>query len=90
MTKIEIKHMKRPDSIDYIKKKMDGKNLEENEIRTIIEELMENRLSQVELASFISAIYIRGLADSEVVALTRSIVDSGEKLELGKKCFRLF
>ena len=80
-----IEHLERPASIDYVKKKLDGKVLEENEIDVIITDLMDNRLSQIELAAFISAMYIRGMSDAETVALTNSIVKSGDILDIGKK-----
>ncbi|MFA5383001.1 MAG: AMP phosphorylase [Candidatus Micrarchaeia archaeon] len=83
--KINIKHLQRPFSIDYIKKKLDGKTLTDNEMEVIIKDLMANRLSQIELAAFISAMYIRGINDDETVALTNSIVNSGDTLNLGKK-----
>ncbi len=81
---IFIKHLERPASIDYIKKKLDGKELEDNQMKTIIKDLMNNRLSQVELAAFISAMYIRGLNDEETVSLSNSIVESGDVLKIHK------
>jgi AMP phosphorylase len=57
--------------------------MREDETRTVIHELMENKLSEVELASFVTSLYIRGLSDDETVYLTNAIVDSGKKLELG-------
>jgi len=83
--KIEIKHMQRPESIEYIKKKMDGSPLSEHEIETIMRELMQNRLSEAELASYITSVYIRGMTDDEVVGLTQAVVSSGDTLKLGRK-----
>ena len=71
-----------PSAIEFIKKKMDGGVLSRQEIDTVINELMENRLSEVELASFITSLYIRGLNTDESVALTEAIVNSGETLDL--------
>jgi AMP phosphorylase len=82
---VKVMHTSRPASIDYIKKKMDGHELSHLQIDTVMEELMQNRLSEGELASFITSLYIRGMTDSEVVGLTQSIVKSGEILALGKK-----
>ncbi len=81
---IEVKQTERPASIESIKKKMDGKTLSEGEIGTIIHELMENKLSEAELAAFLTSIYIRGVTDDEVVSLTNAIVASGDTLKLGK------
>ncbi|MCX6772410.1 MAG: AMP phosphorylase [Candidatus Micrarchaeota archaeon] len=81
---VEIVHMQRPDSIEFIKKKMDGKALAKEEIETIMRELMQNRLSEAELASFITSVYIRGMSEDEVVGLTQSVVSTGETLQLGR------
>jgi len=82
---VEIVHMDQPDSIAYIKKKLNKETLNENEIRTIVNEIMRNELSEIEVSAWITAAYINGFSDSEVVALTHATVDSGEKLDLGKK-----
>ena len=81
---IEIMHMQRPSSIEFIKKKIDGGTLSESEIQAIMRELMQNRLSEPELASFITSVYIHGMTDEEIVGLTRSVVSSGKTLELGR------
>lgn len=83
-TKIKINQMERPKAIDFIKKKLDGKELQEHEINIIILDLMHNRLSESELSAFITAMYIRGTTDSEVVYLTNAITNSGDLLELKK------
>ncbi|MCD6227272.1 AMP phosphorylase [Candidatus Micrarchaeota archaeon] len=82
--KVKIEHIPRPPSLDYIKKKMDGKTLKQNEINQIIDDLMANRLSQAELAAFITSVYIRTLNDDEIVYLTDAVAHSGEILDLGK------
>ena len=84
-TSIRIEHIQRPKSIQYIKKKMDGKALEKKEINEIITDMMHNQLTQAEMAILISSMYIRGLSDNEVVGLTNAIVNSGDILDLGKR-----
>ncbi|MCD6549904.1 AMP phosphorylase [Candidatus Micrarchaeota archaeon] len=84
-SKITVQIAPRPKSIEYIKRKMDGSPLERDEIKLIIDELMENSLSPVEMAAFITAVYIRGLNYDEVVYLTDAIVESGEQLNLNKR-----
>jgi len=83
--RIEIIHMNRPKSIQYIKNKLDGEVLSGSEIETIIHDLMKNRLGEVELSAWVSAVYTHGLSDTEVVNLTNSIVNSGDILDLGVK-----
>ncbi|MFH1448145.1 MAG: AMP phosphorylase [Candidatus Micrarchaeota archaeon] len=79
-----ISHARHPISVDYIKKKMNGEELSEEEINTIITEAMDNRLSDVELASLLTTMYIRELSLNETVALTNAVVATGEQLVLGK------
>ncbi len=81
---IEIVHLNRPASLEYIRKKMDKKELTPGEVDTIIKDLMDNKLSEAELGAWVSSMYINGLSDSEVVSLTNSIVSSGDRLILGK------
>jgi len=81
---IEILHMNRPASLTFIKKKLDGGNLKSDEVNTIVKEIMDGKLSDIETSAWISAAYIRGFSDEVVIALTHATVNSGEKLELGK------
>ncbi len=81
---VTITHAHHPMSVDYIKKKMNGEELSDEEIKTIIKEAMENRLSDVELASLLTTFYIRDLSINETVALTNAVVSSGEQLSLNK------
>jgi len=81
---IEILHMNRPESIEYIKKKMDGKTLTPTEISSIVNEIMDGRLNDVETAAWVSGVYINGMSDDEIIALADATVKSGDKLDLGK------
>ncbi len=80
---IHVRHMERPASNEYIRRKLDGEGLSDSQIKTIITDLMNNRLSEAELSALITAVYIRGMGEDETVAFTNSIVDSGEALSLG-------
>ncbi|MEM2974002.1 MAG: AMP phosphorylase [Candidatus Micrarchaeia archaeon] len=80
---IEIMHRPAPESIEYIKKKMDRRSLSADEIRMIVQETVENKLSEGELASFIAGAYINGFTIEETVALAKAMVETGEHLELG-------
>ncbi|MBI5227144.1 AMP phosphorylase [Candidatus Micrarchaeota archaeon] len=82
---IEIVHMDQPASIAYIKKKLDKGTLVNGEIKTIVDDIMNDRLSEIETSAWITAAYINGFSDSEVIDLANATVDSGEQLNLGKK-----
>jgi len=70
-----------PASLDYIRKKLDGEILGEKEIATIISDVMSQKLSNAELASFVSAIYANGMTTDETAFLTKVIIESGDILE---------
>ncbi len=78
---VEIQATSRPQSLDFIKKKLDKQILPENEINSIISDLVQERLSDVELSVFISAIYSNGLTMEETISLTNAIYNSGDKLQ---------
>ncbi|MCL5011546.1 MAG: thymidine phosphorylase [Candidatus Marsarchaeota archaeon] len=78
---VEIQATSRPQSLDFIKKKLDKQIIQENEINSIISDLMQERLSDVELSVFISAIYSNGLTMEETISLTNAIYNSGDKLQ---------
>ncbi len=82
---VEVVHMDRPESIGYIKKKLDKGTLNNAEIRTIVKEIMQDRLSEIETSAWITAAYINGLSDDEIISLAYATVESGESLNLGKK-----
>ncbi|MFH1637636.1 MAG: AMP phosphorylase [Candidatus Woesearchaeota archaeon] len=82
---IEAEFSGRPHSIMYIKKKMEGQQLSDKEITAIISDIVHNKLSEIELTYFVSGCYANGLTMSESVALTKAIVDTGDKLNFGKK-----
>ena len=80
-TPVEVEPTRRPASLDFVRKKLDGGVLDSHEIASIINDLMAQRLSSAELASFISAVYINGLSTDETAALTEAIIASGEVLK---------
>ncbi|RLG19356.1 AMP phosphorylase [Candidatus Micrarchaeota archaeon] len=82
---IEIRQVGVPASINIIRKKLDGTPMSSKNVNTVIDEMMENRLSDVELASWVAAMYTRGMSTEETVALTKAIVKSGHTLDLGRK-----
>jgi AMP phosphorylase len=82
---LQIRVKEKPDSVRFIKQKLAGNIHPEGEIRGIIDDLMNDRLTDVELTAWITAVYIRGLDKDETVALTKAIIDSGETLNLRAK-----
>jgi AMP phosphorylase len=83
--KICVEPIEKPQSVSYIKKKMDGFVLSPPEIDAIIGDIMTNTLSDVEATAFLTTLCIRDLNKDETLALTNSIVNSGSVLNLKKR-----
>ncbi len=81
---VDLSIAPKPASLDAIKRKLDGKTLEEKEIQGIISDLMNQNLAATELAVFIAAVHTRGMAVEETIALTDAIFHSGEVLKFKK------
>lgn len=79
---VELVNVPSPKCLDYIRKKMDRVALTSDEIYSIVEETVENKLSEGELASFVSAAYINGFGISETVSLAKAMVMTGQTLDL--------
>lgn len=82
---VRIKVEPRPSSLEYIKKKLDGFKLTRKEYYTIIQDIVLNKLSEVESTYFVSAIYSKNLTLDEVAYLTDAMVSCSSQLNLKKK-----
>lgn len=78
--KVEVSPAPISKSLIYIKKKLDKKELSLEEIRTIINGIVNNSLSEAEIALFVSAMYRNGTSMKETVSLVKAIAESGEKI----------
>lgn len=78
---VEMSPTGRPHSIGFIKKKMDKKPLTKEEFEAIVKDVLENRLSETEIAAFISALYINEMTMDETEALTRTLAETGEIID---------
>ena len=82
---VEVHLAKKPRSVTYIRKKLDGKELSSNEIYEIIKDIGANKLTDIELTSLVTANYIAGMSDKEITHLTRAMVMTGSQLKIKKK-----
>ncbi len=64
-------------AVEIIQKKRDGQALSADEIKFVISEYLENKIPDYQMSALLMAIYFRGMDDSETVALTRLMRDSG-------------
>jgi len=61
--------------------KRDGKTLEDAQIEYLIDGFANEQIPDYQMAAFAMAVYFRGMTLAETTSLTRSMVDSGERLE---------
>lgn len=70
----------KPASICYIKKIMDKQKLTEDEIRSIVQDIVDNNLSEIELSAYVTASYIHNMDSQETEWLTRAMIETGERI----------
>ncbi|MBI4143437.1 AMP phosphorylase [Candidatus Woesearchaeota archaeon] len=81
---VDVMAARKPLSLDYIKKKLDGQKLNEKEINQIVWDIVHNKLSAVELAYFVAACYTNMMTTQETILLTKAMVRHGDVLKLDK------
>ncbi len=67
---------------ELIKKKRDGKKLSSEEINWVVREFTLGRVPSYQMSALLMAIYFQGLNDEETLALTRSMLESGERITI--------
>ncbi len=82
---IELYLEKKPESVQIIKKKMEGKKLSDKEIKILVQDIVDDRLIDIEITYFVAACYSHGLNMNETKALTLAMVGTGEVLKLKTK-----
>ncbi len=72
-------------SLSFIKKKLEGKELSQGEINEIIFDVVDNSLSEAEIALFISAMYQKGMNMRETIFLIKAILGKGNLMKFKGK-----
>ncbi|MFH1332604.1 MAG: thymidine phosphorylase, partial [archaeon] len=84
-THVEVEETERPKSLDLIRKKLDGATLTKEELDTIVDDILENNLSETEITYFVAAAYTKGMNLLEATQLTQAIASRGYKIRLDRK-----
>jgi pyrimidine-nucleoside phosphorylase len=69
-------------AVDIIEKKRDGKELSRDEIHFIIQGYTAGDIADYQLSALLMAIFLRGMTDTEAIALTEEMLHSGEIVDL--------
>ncbi len=71
------------DTIDLVKKVLNGKKLTKDEMKKIVEDSLAGRLPDVAIAAFIVRQYIKPFSIDEIADLTRAMVETGRTVDFG-------
>ncbi|MBN1645311.1 AMP phosphorylase [Candidatus Woesearchaeota archaeon] len=82
---VTIKLAKKPKSIQYIRKKLDGKKLSKKEIQQIIHDIVKDELTSIELTTYIIANYTNGMSSREILDLTKVMTQTGTIMKFEQK-----
>jgi len=78
---VDVELAKKPASVRYIKKKLDGYELKKHEIHQIIADIVNDELTDIELTSYITGNYVNGMTMREIAEMTKSMMDTGTIME---------
>jgi len=78
---ISIRFTGKPESVEHIRAKLFGKKLNYKELYHIIDDITNDRLSDIEKTYFVSAGFTHGWSDDEVVDMTKAMVETGDKIK---------
>ena len=81
---VKIIPARKPLSLDFIKKKLDGYELSKKEINQIVWDIVHNKLSAVELTYFVAACYMHVMSSRETILLTKAMVEHGDTLNIAR------
>ncbi|MFB6283858.1 MAG: AMP phosphorylase [Halobacteria archaeon] len=78
---VSISLAPKPDSVYHIREKLNDEELTKEDIDTIIEDINRNRLNDVELGAYVTAVYVNGLSMEETINLTECMTRAGKTIE---------
>lgn len=71
-----------PKSLQFIRNKLNGKKLLDEEIHEIVNGVVDGNLNESEIAAFVTSLHIQGLSLDEATSLSSSMVMTGKQLFL--------
>jgi len=80
-TPVTVKHATPPLSIESVHAKIEGEALDRQQYLDIIQDIVENRYSKIEMAAFLVGCAETGFERDEVLYLTQAMVETGDRLE---------
>ncbi len=81
---VDIAFAHNPDSVRYIRMKMDGEKLSKEQIDSIVKDILDNRLSNIEISAWLTALYINGMDISEIADFTMAMANTGDIIKFSR------
>ncbi|KAJ1530526.1 hypothetical protein ONE63_005416 [Megalurothrips usitatus] len=69
---------------ELIKKKRDGYKLSDRDLASFVDKLVSKQVEDAQIGAMLMAMFLKGLDAQETAALTRHMVDSGDRLDWGE------
>ncbi|NVK39962.1 MAG: thymidine phosphorylase family protein [Oceanospirillaceae bacterium] len=82
-TPIHVSHPPPIQSLSYVRAKVYGHTLDEMQLQSIINDIVDGRYADVQVAAFITACGSDRLDLGEITALTRAMIKAGETIDWG-------
>ena len=82
---VHLSHPKPLQSLSFVRSKVYGHDLSLSEIQYIIEDIAQGRYSDIHIATFLTACADGRLSNTEIIDLTRAMIDVGERLSWPSK-----
>lgn len=80
-TALSIRHPPHLDSMSAVRAKVYGHRLDDTQLRSIVQDIVAERYSDVQLATFVTAFSSQPASLDEMIGLTRAMVDAGDRLQ---------
>jgi AMP phosphorylase len=82
---LEVMPTPHPSSVSFIKQKVMGHVLNAQQMKGIVQDVVFNRLSDIELTAFVTALEMNGLSIDEAKHLSEAMIDTGKKIRIGTR-----
>jgi AMP phosphorylase len=81
---VQVQLAPMPESLSNVRAKLRGARLLDAELLTIVKDVVEQHLSDIEIAAFLTALKVYGLSMGETEAMSRAMVETGKTISFGK------
>ncbi|MDD3350839.1 MAG: AMP phosphorylase [Candidatus Methanomethylophilaceae archaeon] len=82
---ISVEFAPAPESVRSIRKKMDGEVLSKDEIFGIVRDILDTKLSKIEISAWLTSLYINGMCIEEIADFATAMVDTGDRIVFDRK-----